>query len=676
MQTIDGPVPIPTDYVWEQYAQQNAVDPRQESIAGVPDFDHGTYQSRPYYAFIETAAGPVLVSDEGLRAHLTYIPGSLTTNKKDPTNIRKGAKFALSFPEMKDPIQGAILSLNDETSDELSFTVRGTPATFAALPSGRHPFGTYLVSCAKTPNYQKNTQSWGDIFTPKKFAFGMLMKSWDVTRMDMERFESTGTNTALLMTPDGDTKNYEQVGEHAIVPYGWIYRPLQLSVVNDRSTLVSSNRDVMNSVMKTVGFKLSGGISTKIGPVDVSADFSYANNQGLNEKQRDATGREVTRSEHKSIFIEGAYVVDKRNVALNDRSDDGKHAGAKHGFQGAIAELQRGLQETIAGETSQEDWQEVLRSFFKVWGTHYVFAATFGAKGTSTNTYTKKEVQQLLEKRVNLDTAWSAGANINVFGVGAHLKTEGELKEGKENEEQLKSVNGSGFSKTITVGSEAPNGRVPIYLDLRPISDLLGPPFFTDEFTAITLRDQVADAMKAYAMKAAEATDTLDVLKSSELTFGPCRVTIAPQMSAIGRVTISGPDVVLPLHSIVPNKCKGLTRPFEDRENVDSAGVSGAGGSSIMVVHTGPGLTTGYALMVAAQPSVEQAPTTMLPPVVAGWFHPQTLQAAIDVTEARTIKIGPSSASTNDGKIYKAVTIEFDVTVRPVELASLLGLED
>ncbi len=59
----------------------------------------------------------------------------------------------------------------------------------------------------------------------KPYAFDVLLRSWDVTKMDLElnNFQITGNAKNLFLVPDLDTKDYDQPGGDVAVPYGWLY---------------------------------------------------------------------------------------------------------------------------------------------------------------------------------------------------------------------------------------------------------------------------------------------------------------------------------------------------------------------------------------------------------------------------------------------------------------------
>ncbi len=83
--------------------------PTQQKIEGVPQSEHGTYESHPYYIFLESKATgrKMLYSDTGLQAELTYIPD---TAKKYKPGF--GAKFKLKFEHPPESLtfENAVLS--------------------------------------------------------------------------------------------------------------------------------------------------------------------------------------------------------------------------------------------------------------------------------------------------------------------------------------------------------------------------------------------------------------------------------------------------------------------------------------------------------------------------------------------------------------------------------------
>ena len=147
-----------------------------------------------------------------------------------------------------------------------------------------------------------------------------------------------------------------------------------------------------------------------------------------------------------------------------------------------------------------------LVDFLSLYGTHYAYAVTYGAQGAATYRLSEQQVSQLVAQDVNYSQAWEANAKVTVMGSGGSLgggttnardqKMQNEFASIVQDSEENYTCSG-GASCNGGVPSGEPN--VPVFLDLRPISELLGPPFYDDPTIVLDLRDRLYDEIQKYA---------------------------------------------------------------------------------------------------------------------------------------------------------------------------------
>jgi hypothetical protein len=115
-------------------------------------------------------------------------------------------------------------------------------------------------------------------------------------------------------------------------------------------------------------------------------------------------------------------------------------------------------------------------------------------------------MSQMIDQGVNYSQAWEANAKISVMGSGGSIGGGSNSESDKEMQSKFANIMQSSQETYVCSGGASCDGgkpsgepNVPIFLDLRPISELLGPPFYQDSQVVLDLRDRVHDAIQKYA---------------------------------------------------------------------------------------------------------------------------------------------------------------------------------
>ena len=505
--------------IWEWYPHSiTREDPPTQPVitADGKKVQHGTFNTYPYYAVIKAGKPEneklLLVSDCGLRAELDPIentPHLIDTPNRDYLGVYS-ASFSISFDDsywsallgaepwkkLKDKFNIPTLTLNPELCDyeDALIVVTGTPSEFVYLPSGSHDTGKhYVPTRPRVPISYDEANKLGSVFVHKIYAFNLFLRAWDVRYMDLvdQNFQVTGNQSKLFAEPSGDSLKYVQVGGNINVPYGWVYESHAGGEMHEASSVVATSADVANSVQQAAGFNIAGGGGFQAGFVSVAADFSYARNKGLKTKIGEVRSEEKTFLEKTILQTEAAFVLDKRNVTLSDH------------FKARVNELRRQILQD--GRLADE----VLASLFEQFGTHYAYAGITGARGRLVTTTSSSALKQLEEKGENAMEKWEAGAEVHIMGpmFGAKARAGGEKSGETDEEKQTETILKDNDTYIVTYGGTSSDGgqlgagnRVPVLLDLRPISDLFTIPFFGDEAAAILLHDEIAKAVSRFAL--------------------------------------------------------------------------------------------------------------------------------------------------------------------------------
>lgn len=508
---------FPQNTVYRQVTQTNAVVPLKQHIPGVGSNQHGSYQRHPYYVFIDDArtGEKWLISDGPLKVALTLIPGSAGSRPQSDgsTKVFLTAKYRgkITRSEYRTAdIKDLLISINDPVcGDQACFRVSGT-GEYPALPSGDDQFTIYVPD-APTPNDTSPAKlPWGSTFSNKPGTpLYYMYVCWDITKLAYADYQPATCQKQLLSLPGPNSRNYRAVTGHMSLPWGWLYDSNDYGSGNSYSRMMTTSKDVSNGLQRTTGYNVTGKLNVNVlDIVDTSTSFTF--------KRNDSTSKQFSSMyENKTVFTENQYyqteyaiVVDKINGGLNPD------------FMAAVDSM---VPQWRNGTLTDS----ILTDFIKEWGTHYPYAVTYGTQGTATITMDESQVEKLIAQGVNLSEAWSADASVTVLGDGGEVG--GGSDNAKDKEQQSKFSNIVSTSKEnyhCSGGASCDGGKpsgtplVPVYLDLRPISELLAPPYYKGSAKAdimLGLRDKVQMAILDYAFH--KSLKTGPTMQFVEITF-------------------------------------------------------------------------------------------------------------------------------------------------------------
>lgn len=519
---------FPAGLVYQQYRHAIRDFKSQPQKLDIPDVDiskHGTYQSYPYYTFLEDNGQKFIVSDGRLLGQLTLIPGPGFRYRKDGRTRQQIAKYRvdilrsdggampspgttiLSFndPACGDEVEGFLITKTDPTGTDISETDH-----YPDLPSGSNSLNCYRLK-KPTPDevLDHDISPWGSSFTPQDHYEPLyyLTGSWNVTRLRYIDYQHEATERIdLFALPQKPSRNWWKATGALSMPWGWFFDLTDYSSDDTLTTMISTSRDLMNAMKRTTGFNISGSVDVSYGIAEAEASFSYnstdANMTKFNNMHADKTAFTLSQYSH----TEYAIVVNKIDLPLSNN------------FQEAIGLLQDDL---VAGTLSGQ----VLTDFLDTWGTHYAYAVTYGSQGTGTYSLSEDQMSKMVEQGVNYSQAWQANAKVKVMGSGGSIGGGSSSATDQEMQSTFSDIVQDSKDHYICTGGAScekggkPTGdpKVPIYLDLRPISQLLGPPFYhdpEDSKIVLELRDRVHDAIQAYAfVKLPEGSPAYGIFK-------------------------------------------------------------------------------------------------------------------------------------------------------------------
>lgn len=443
---------------------EKEVLPRQDAFRN--NF-HGTYQSRPYLLISlqdkERPQGPFfLYSDSGdLRAELQASAG-----KADELDIidRRTRKSL-----------GVLRVSSDDCSGRSAcFTIVspanaiGVPVVRDKLPVLYIPVGRYDPKSATSLD-----QTYGNMFSPLSANFSYILKCWDLARMDPLNYQVPGCRNDVFAVPDANSYSYRKVSfanwHNAAVPFGWTYASTLFQNGEERGQTWENGQDVAEADKLKVGVKAS----VNVFGVEASTHVSV----GVQSKVENMYNSKLTYSKAEYLSTQFALVLHKFYAGLDKKFND---------------------RVLLIRELPEARRAKEYDRFVADFGTHYANAITFGSKGERVLRMNQKQVLAMHENGVDISVGMTAGYMGNSASVDVD-KSKSNMEKITNNtskeDRQWFCYSGGTCNDGIPSGEAA----LPVQLDLRPISDLLAPPFFDDDEIITTMRDGVSRAIAKHA---------------------------------------------------------------------------------------------------------------------------------------------------------------------------------
>jgi hypothetical protein len=455
--------------VWrdENANEDDATTPAKETLEGTPSFRdnfHGTYRSRPYLLITlqdkSKPQGPYfLYSDAGdLRAELR--PTAQASNDLNIVDRRSGKPLGVLRIDADECAGSSPCFVFIKTPSDL-----GVPAVYDGRPVLYVPVDTY--DPADDP---KLDQTYSNMFSPLSANFSYILKCWHLAKMDTANYQVPGCGKAVFAMPPNDSYGYNKVGfnnwHDAAVPFAWTYVSTLFQNGEDRGRTWENGQDVMEADSLKVGVKASVNIMG----VEASSHVSV----GVQSKVDNMYSSGLTYSKAEYLATQFAFVLHKFYASLDP-------------------ELIRRVQRIKALQPESRRTAEYDR-FVDDYGTHFANAITFGSKGERQLRMTQTQVLAMNESQTDVSVGITAGYAGNTGSVDVDTSKQNMQKITKNTSSQDRTwfcYSGGSCNDGIPSGDAA----LPVQLDLRPISELLAPPFFTDDEIITTIRDGISRAV-------------------------------------------------------------------------------------------------------------------------------------------------------------------------------------
>ncbi len=440
-----------------------------------------------YFALVEREGALGLVFDWG--GFLPLVPDATAPGRYVPADPRFAWAGAITF----DPSNDGYF-----TASDVSESYR--PAEPLLTNGARYH---HIVSSAEKP-YPKAAPGevqLGSVFAqhaPSNFYFS-IDACYDLLRMDRSDFTRTGCNAPLFAMPPKTSAGFRPGGEPGqIIPFGWSYEVFSHVYGTEFTSLVESASEVTDALSNMQGSDWKGSLA---GLTIESSQSSIQSDQARQLLQNSHMGKiqQSIGTSHTIVLEPGEVLLHhcfiKRVMRMAPGAKPPSYYRNEAEFDSA-EDLTAAVDRSIGRKDDcPEDVKQPLtvEAFLGLYGTHYAHSITYGGWGRNVTTYSRRSIETQLVESTEFKQALHIGFEKTgakedpLTGSGVKGgRTSDERSEGSTRQQSGSEITTTGWHCVGGAGGNCEHGiernslLVPVFLDLRLLDGLLGPPFFTD----------------------------------------------------------------------------------------------------------------------------------------------------------------------------------------------------
>jgi MAC/Perforin domain len=456
-----------------------------------PFLPNPSYSFYPYLSFVGAADGKStsVYSDGGVRATLMPVAGTAGEYDIVGTIAHPAAGVGSK------PAAARLLGRITVTDARCQYWYKQTKSCFVfrqIAPDLSASFGGLVRegdrwfdwTNSKTPQPPQDQQSYGNIFVSLANNFQFVRKCYDMVRIDLQDLQNVQCTSPIFADLDPNSRNYQklQIGEKDVgVPWGWYYIPNNRGYGETKSRSLDTATDIGKAMSLSVGVNASVSL--------FGAEASSKVNVGVKARLDQSRENKTSTLTRDYMWTDYAFVLNRTFATLSSAFDA-----------------------DIRSLAIDKDYD----GFIDQWGTHYPYAVTFGNRSHHSLTSKEEQTASMSEQGLNVDVGMQVGYKMMGQGGSAGF----DVKTNLEQNNKIKNIVGESNDVIICYGGSGCDGGhvsgssvIPVQLDLRPISELLGPPFFTspedqDIFTRV--RDELGQAIALRSFLSAEQAQQLN----------------------------------------------------------------------------------------------------------------------------------------------------------------------
>ena len=452
-------------------------------------FLHGNYTSNPLYKlWLEQESQDLILAGEVDRRHPTEdtILSIQRAKALGPYRFVTEDGIHYSLDKQKE------VTLTFLTPDQYRLVVPEVDTTRFPVKPGVYAYQDFYETSGE------DKVQWGGTFSmdqrPRMVEYNF--RGYNLAKIDPIDYQvTTGVSSMVFDYPAEDSYNYYYSTVGKIIPYGLTFRNDRVALSRARSHLVSSGKSHqkawstnlgLNAGMEGMSFGLSASFS---GSTKQMAKTENMYSVAMAHEVKYAIVLDKARMQLSQEFRKAVY--DLRDLWLMRGYQAIDHPISGHALTSRNSvELNRTIGDAVVRFSAPDTinttifLRPYLQEFIETFGTHYPYAVTYGGMA-----YQKVEYQDsdlYTENGTAKDISASASGALEGATAGFSVGS-GDSKVGST-DDRLKDQ----YSDVYTVGGDVSfsgdqsswslpdHSEVPVFLDLRPISELLSPLYFED----------------------------------------------------------------------------------------------------------------------------------------------------------------------------------------------------
>jgi hypothetical protein len=385
---------------------------------------------------------------------------------------RKGRVHVLTF---KQALSAAIAKdtpylYADEQLNDVTVKLPGAVLGRIEWKDGRR-----LNSVLPYEQVDESQPTFGHAFSePAESAFDSApFYGWDLTALDPRHLQRTDSVSQKIFDyPTDASRAYHKSerGNQKLMPNGVMFVTDKESNGKSLTTAASSESQIQTSWTASVGAKAGFG------------PFSFKASAAFRGSVSDSLSKGVSSTVSTFTIQDHILFVDLPRVAFD-------------------AEFLDDLNELILGSDVQ------YRNFVINYGTHYAFATIYGARSYIQTSFSKVATIHAITGGVSIESeVGGAFAGVTV-GASVSGSVDHSSQLSVETSKQMEDIQTEGGEASTGGHLSVGNSPIPILLDLRPITELLNPVFFSDARIYTDVRYKLEAAVLDFANNAGKYGD-------------------------------------------------------------------------------------------------------------------------------------------------------------------------
>ncbi|NTT85471.1 MAC/perforin domain-containing protein [Tabrizicola fusiformis] len=267
--------------------------------------------------------------------------------------------------------------------------------------------------------------------------------------------DPTPLRRPVFKAPAADSRDFYP-SYQKIIPFGLLHYPDIREQERSLTEGFTSADDYTSSMSRNVGISIG-----------IPKVFSFGLNASVAEQREEQASQQQQFSVTQDVRTERALVVDMRHIELDPA------------FEARILTMARDLKLGVPADYS---------TLILEYGTHFPYAMTVGTVSSKRLQFSLAAFSEMYAKQQSIEVTASATVRGVKAGAQGGQDSGNSSTLSKEMSEQKEALD--------AVGSEL--SPVPVFLDLRLLSDLLAPPFFDDPVILTQMRAGLEAAIKAH----------------------------------------------------------------------------------------------------------------------------------------------------------------------------------